>query len=69
MKKPPVRKGRVLRIKQGYNPNSSSMGSIVLLLPSGVILFSAVSAAASGIITSVFLKNKSSDDKKHSNDK
>ncbi len=26
-------KGRILKVKQGYNPNSSSLGSIVFSLP------------------------------------
>jgi len=41
--------GRVLRVKQGYNPNSSSMGSIVFALPLALLgasaIFGAVAAA------------------------
>jgi hypothetical protein len=40
-------KGRVLRVKQGYNPNSSSIGS-------GILPFLFV-AAGSGLVTIVLM--------------
>lgn len=34
---PPPRAGRVLRIKTGYNPNSSSLGTIIFAVPAAMI--------------------------------
>jgi hypothetical protein len=50
-------KGKILRVKQGYNPNSSSMGSIVFILPATVLAVTAGFGAVSSIIMSVFLKS------------
>ena len=50
------RKGRILRIKQGYNPNSSSMGSIVFALPAALLGVTALFGAVSGIIISAFMR-------------
>jgi hypothetical protein len=49
-------KGRILRVKQGYNPNSSSMGSIVFVLPAAFLAATVGFGAVSGIILSAFLK-------------
>jgi len=52
--------GKVLKIKRGYNPNSSSMGSIVFVLPA--IMFAitiaagAVLGALSPMLQSFFLR-------------
>ncbi len=43
-------KGKILRVKHGYNPNSSSMGSIVFALPVSLIAISFGTAALSGLI-------------------
>lgn len=51
-------KGRILRIKHGYNPNSSSMGSIIFALPLSLIALTFGSAAVSSLIFSFFLKDK-----------
>jgi hypothetical protein len=48
-------KGRILRVKQGYNPNSSSMGSIVFALPAALLGITAVFGAVSGIIMAAFV--------------
>ena len=53
-----IRKGKILRIKQGYNPNSSSMGSIVYALPAALLGITAGFGIVSGIIMSVFMKKK-----------
>ena len=53
-----IRKGKILRIKQGYNPNSSSMGSIVYALPAALLGITAGFGIVSGIIISAFMKNK-----------
>jgi hypothetical protein len=45
------RTGRILRVKLGYNPNSSSLGSIVFAVPAAMlavpVVFNAVAAAIS----------------------
>jgi hypothetical protein len=51
-------KGKIMRVKQGYNPNSSSMGSIVFALPTALLGITAGFGIVSGIITSAFMKNK-----------
>jgi len=50
-------KGRILRIKHGYNPNSSSMGSIVFVLPAALLGITAGFGVVSGIIMSAFIKS------------
>jgi hypothetical protein len=56
-------KGRILRVKQGYNPNSSSMGSMVFSLPAVLLAVTVGFGAVSGIIMSAFIKrdNKSAE--------
>jgi hypothetical protein len=49
-------KGKILRVKQGYNPNSSSMGSIVFVLPAALLAATVGFGAVSGIIMSAFIK-------------
>jgi hypothetical protein len=44
------RAGRILRVKLGYNPNSSSMGSIVFALPVALLGASALFGAAAAAI-------------------
>jgi hypothetical protein len=41
-------KGKILRIKQGYNPNSSSMGSVVFVLPAILLGITVIFGALSG---------------------
>ena len=53
-----IRKGKILRIKQGYNPNSSSMGSIVYALPAAILGTTAGFGIVSGVLMSSFIKNK-----------
>jgi hypothetical protein len=50
------RKGKILRVKQGYNPNSSSIGSIVFAIPTMLLVSSAIFGAATTIIFSSYLK-------------
>ena len=50
-------KGNILRIKQGYNPNSSSMGSIIFALPVSLVAVSFSLAAASGFILPLFIRD------------
>lgn len=51
-------RGRILRIKEGYNPNSSSLGSIVFSFP-GILLAVPVvfSAAAAFLARKLLRKN------------
>lgn len=51
-------KGKILRVKRGYNPNSSSMGSIVFALPTALLGVAAGFGVVSGIILSAFMKDK-----------
>jgi hypothetical protein len=52
----------MLRVKQGYNPNSSSMGSIIFALPVALFGITAVFGAVSGIIMAAFIKKASKSD-------
>jgi len=49
------KKGKILRLKKGYNPNSSSIGSIVFSLPTMLLISSAVFGTATTIIFSKYL--------------
>ena len=50
-------KGKILRIKHGYNPNSSSMGSIIFALPVALLGISIGFGAVSSIIAAAFMKD------------
>jgi hypothetical protein len=50
-------KGKILRIKQGYNPNSSSMGSIVFVLPAILLGITVIFGALSGLFGSILSRN------------
>lgn len=52
-------KGSILRVKHGYNPNSSSMGSIIFVLPLSLIGVAFGTAAVSSLILPHFVKEKS----------
>jgi len=49
-------KGKILRIKQGYNPNSSSMGSIIFVLPAALLGLTAIFGAVSGFLSTILLR-------------
>lgn len=51
-------KGKILRVKLGYNPNSSSMGSIVYILPAAMLAVTTGFGVVSGIILAAFMKDK-----------
>jgi hypothetical protein len=53
--------GRILRVKYGYNPNSSSMGSIVFALPASLVGVTAGFGFVSSVITSAFVKDTEKD--------
>lgn len=42
--------GRILRVKEGYNPNSSSLGSIVFALPAALVAAPAILAGVAAAI-------------------
>lgn len=46
----PAVPGRILRLKQGFNPNSSSIGTIVYALPAAALALPAVFGAATAAI-------------------
>ncbi len=48
-------RGKVLRVKQGYNPNSSSIGSIIFPLPVLILGASVVLGTIAGILWTTFL--------------
>ena len=53
--------GEILRVKHGYNPNSSSLGSIVFALPAALLGVTAGFGAVSGIIMAAFMKKADKD--------
>ncbi len=56
--------GNILRVKQGYNPNSSSIGSIIFVLPAALLGITAAFGAVSGMIMSTLM----ADSKKNTKD-
>ena len=52
-------KGKILRLKQGYNPNSSSIGTIVFALPASILGILTAFGVATSVITAYFLKKDS----------
>jgi hypothetical protein len=59
-------KGKILRVKQGYNPNSSSMGSMVFSLPAVLLAITVGFGTVSSIIMTAFIKR---DEKPEESDK
>ena len=47
--------GNILRVKQGYNPNSSSIGSVIFVLPAALLGITAAFGAVSGMIVSTLV--------------
>jgi hypothetical protein len=43
-------KGRVLRVKHGYNPNSSSLGTVIFAIPAAIAAFSVASTGIAGAL-------------------
>ncbi len=58
-------RGKILKIKQGYNPNSSSMGSIVFVLPAIMFAVFITAGAVLGALSSL-LTGKRGDTGKNS---
>ncbi len=55
--------GNILRVKQGYNPNSSSIGSIIFVLPAALLGITAAFGAVSGMIMSTLMTDKAKNTK------
>jgi hypothetical protein len=64
-------KGKILRVKHGYNPNSSSIGSMVFVLPAALLGITASFGVVAGIIMSAFMKKtgKSNPETEQTDDK
>ena len=56
------KKGKILRVKQGYNPNSSSMGSIIFAFPAALMGVATAFGIISGIIMSKIVKKNGNKD-------
>jgi hypothetical protein len=57
-------KGRILRVKEGFNPNSSSMGSIVYAMPAAAIALATALGTVSAVVGGcVIKKNDEHDDR------
>jgi hypothetical protein len=52
----PSRKGRILRVKLGYNPNSSSIGTILFAIPATLLAAGAVLGAVMGFLHSSLVR-------------
>ena len=50
-------KGKILRVKLGYNPNSSSIGSMVFVIPTAMLGVAVGFGTLPGIIVSAFSKD------------
>jgi len=50
------RRGRILRVKHGYNPNSSSMGSIVFGMSASLFAVAGAFGIASAVLFSALVK-------------
>lgn len=57
-------KGKILRVKEGYNPNSSSIGSMVFALPAALLGITAAFGIVSGIIMAAFMTKTGKSDLK-----
>ena len=51
---PQTKKGKILKVKHGYNPNSSSMGSLIYALPVSVMAVTGGFAVVSALILTAF---------------
>ena len=51
-------RGRILRVKLGYNPNSSSIGSMIFVIPAAMLSAAVAFGTVSGLIFSAFSKKR-----------
>lgn len=54
----PAPSGKLLRLKQGYNPNSSSIGTMIFAMPMAALTAAVAFGTASGLIYSAFTNGK-----------
>ena len=50
------KKGKILKVKRGYNSNSGSIGSVIFAFPTAIFGITAGFGIISGIIMSKFIK-------------
>lgn len=48
--------GRILRVKQGYNPNSSSIGSVIFSMSAAIIPATIIFGMVAGAISSAVFR-------------
>ena len=56
----PAHRGRLLRLKQGYNPNSSSIGSYVFALSATLFVLTAAFGTVTAFLHSAFIHSRES---------
>jgi hypothetical protein len=54
--------GRILRLRLGLNPNSSSIGTIVFAMPAALLGLTVAFGAAAGLLSSAFAQRAASSD-------
>ncbi len=54
-----IKKGKILKVKHGYNPNSSSLGSVIFALPASLLGITVGFGVVSGIIVTYFIGKSS----------
>ena len=54
-------KGKILRVKEGYNPNSSSLGSIVFSFPAALLAVPVLFSTVAAVIITKFVSQKEKD--------
>ena len=59
---PVLGKGKVLALKEGYNPNSSSLGSIVFSYPEAFLLAPVIAGTVTAAAIAWFNKKSKKDD-------
>ena len=55
-------RGKVLALKEGYNPNSSSLGSIVFSYPEAFLLAPVIAGTVTAVAVAFFNKKSKKDD-------
>jgi len=63
---PAPRDGRILRVKAGYNPNSSSLGTIIFAVPAAMLVAPALYNVIAAAFTSAALRDKPTPHGRHS---
>jgi hypothetical protein len=56
-----LNRGKVLSLKEGYNPNSSSLGSIVFSYPEAWLLAPVIAGTVTAVLTNYFIKKTDRD--------